>query len=338
MMARMDRGPACKTGSNEALSTPRTRSAAVPSRSGHEDGTGLKWFGIAGSLNPLRVRTPALRRFENGSNALTLSFRKLTSGVTKQQSFRRVSAMNRVRVPANKMVPLIILFALLGVACSSLAQTTPGRAEVRSVKGTATWSTNGAPAKPLKVGTVLRTGATITTGTNSNVDLFLGISAGVIRIAESSTLSLDLLQITETGADKKVEVQLDLPDGEMYFNVNKLSKASRYEIKMPTGVAGIRGTKGSFNARPGSTKPPIVLLDGTLVFIHVRPNGQVTTHTLKAPPAVSFTVEEGVKDAPLAVVQVIVAQVESVTKTATPRSTPPPKQNTQPMEPVLTNH
>ncbi len=51
----------------EALSTPRTRSAAVPSRSGHEDGTGLKWFGIAENLNPLRVRTPALRGFENGS-------------------------------------------------------------------------------------------------------------------------------------------------------------------------------------------------------------------------------------------------------------------------------
>ena len=51
----------------KAFSSPGTRSAAVPSRSGLEDGTGLKWFGIAGSLNPLRVRTPALRGFENGS-------------------------------------------------------------------------------------------------------------------------------------------------------------------------------------------------------------------------------------------------------------------------------
>lgn len=236
------------------------------------------------------------------------------------------------------MVPLIILFALLGVASSSLAQTTPGRAEVRSVKGMALWSTNDVLPRPLKVGTILGSGATITTGTNSIVDLFLGASAGVIRIAESSTLSLDSLKITETGADKKVEVQLDLPDGEMYFNVNKLSKASRYEIKMPTGVAGIRGTKGSFNSRPGSTKPPIVLLEGTLVFVHAKPNGQVTTHTLKAPPAVSFTVEEGVKDAPPAVVQVAVTQVESVTKTAMPKSFPPPKRNTQPTEPVLTNH
>ena len=236
------------------------------------------------------------------------------------------------------MVPSIILFLMLGAAFSFGATTIPGRAEVRSVKGTALWSTNDVLPMPLKVGTILRSGATITTGTNSAVDLFLGVSAGVIRIAESTTLSLDSLQITEMGADKKVEVQLDLPDGEMYFNVNKLSKASRYEIKMPTGVAGIRGTKGSFNTRPGITKPPIVLLEGTLVFIHAKPNGQITTYTLKAPPAVSFTPEEGVKEASPAVVQVTVAQVESVTKTATPKSIPPPTKNTQQVEPVLTNH
>ena len=236
------------------------------------------------------------------------------------------------------MVPAIILFALFAVTSPSLAQTSPGRAEVRSVKGTALWSTNDALPKPLKVGTILGSGTTITTGTNSVVDLFLGPSAGVIRIAESSTLSLDSLKVTETGADKKVEVQLDLPDGEMYFNVNKLSKASRYEIKMPTGVAGIRGTKGSFNARPGNKKPPIVLLEGTLVFVHALPNGQITTHTLKAPPAVSFTPEEGVKEAPAAAVQVTRAQVESVTKAAAPRSFPPPRQNTQRVEPVLTPH
>ena len=236
------------------------------------------------------------------------------------------------------MILLIILLALIGVAAPLSAQTTPGRAEVRSVKGTAAWSTNGVPAMPLKVGTVLGSGATITTGTNSTVDLFLGVSAGVIRLAESSTLSLDSLKITETGADKKVEVQLELPDGEMYFNVNKLSKASRYEIKMPTGVAGIRGTKGSFNSRPGNTRPPIVLLEGTLVFVHAPLNGQVTTYTLKAPPAVSFVPEQGVQIAAAVVVQLAVNQVESVTQSATPVSSPPPTQNTQPAEPVLTNH
>lgn len=235
------------------------------------------------------------------------------------------------------MVSAIILFLLIGFSISSPAQAVPGRAEVRAVKGTAFWSTNNsAMPKPLKVGAVLRSGVVITTGTNSTVDLFLGASAGVIRIAESTTLSLDSLQVTEMGADKKVEVQLDLPDGEMYFNVNKLSKSSRYEIKMPTGVAGIRGTKGSFNSRPGSTRPRILLLEGTVVFVHAQPNGQVMTHTLKAPPAVSFTSESGVSDAPADAVQIVASQVQSVTTAATPPQFPPPTPNTQKVEPVLT--
>lgn len=237
------------------------------------------------------------------------------------------------------MVPLIILLLLVNLPLAASAQTTPGRAEVRAVKGTAFWSTNNsAMPRPLKVGTVLRSGASITTGTNSAVDLFLGPSAGVIRVAESTTLNLDSLTTTEMGADKKVEVQLDLPDGEMYFNVNKLSKSSRYEIKMPTGVAGIRGTKGSFCSRRGSSRPAVLLLEGTLVFAHTPPNGQVVTHTMKAPPAVSFQSDSGVAEASADAVQLVASQVQSVTTTATPPSFSPPTPNTQQVPPPLTNH
>ncbi len=231
---------------------------------------------------------------------------------------------------------------LAGVACGDSAQaagterTIPGRAEVRAMTGSAVWSTNGGPVLPLKVGTVLYSGTTLITATNSTVDLFLGRSAGVVRVAEASTLSLDSLKLINTGADTKVEVQLELPDGEMYFNVNKLSKASRYEIKMPTGVAGIRGTKGNFNARPNTTKPRILLLEGTVILAHTTPSGQMVTLTMKAPPPVTFEPTEGVKEAAPAAVTVVVAQVDSATKAATPApQAPPPKPTAPPVEPVL---
>lgn len=218
-------------------------------------------------------------------------------------------------------------------------RTVSGRAEVRAVAGNATWSTNGSPAIPLKVGTILYGGAVVKTGTNSTVDLFLGPSAGVIRIAEISTLSLDSLKLIDTGADKKIEVELELPDGEMYFNVNKLSKASRYEIKMPTGVAGIRGTRGSFNARPNSNKPRILLLEGTVVLAHPTPSGQIVTLTLKAPPPVTFEPTEGVKEAPPAAVTATVTEVESATKNAPPpKREVPPRKTQQALEPPLTRH
>src|SRR5712672_3636546 len=139
---------------------------------------------------------------------------------------------------------------LLGVAalafaltCSLQAQTVPGKAEVRALKGVAVYSTGGGPSMPLKVGTVLGPGSTIKTGGGSSVDLFLGNSAGVVRVAENTTLALDKLTLTDTGADTAVEIQMGLSEGTILGNVNKLSAASRYEIKTPNGVAGIRGTR-----------------------------------------------------------------------------------------------
>ncbi|HEY0455510.1 MAG TPA: FecR domain-containing protein [Verrucomicrobiae bacterium] len=173
------------------------------------------------------------------------------------------------------------------------AQTTPGKAEVRAVKGHAVYSIGGGPAMPLKVGTVLPTGATIKTGPDSSVDMFLGNSAGVLRVVENSTLGLDKLAVTDTGADTVVEVQLNLPEGTVLGNVNKLSAASRYEIKMPNGVAGIKGTR--FRA---SSTMFIVLLEGTFVLVYVPPGGQPIPYTLVAPPAVYFSPIEGIKPAP----------------------------------------
>lgn len=220
-------------------------------------------------------------------------------------------SMNFTLVAANRFIAAFVLSSVLGASMAAAQdKVQPGRAEVRSLKGTVTSSTNGAPARPVKAGDVLPSGAVVKTGPASSVDLVLGPSAGALRLAENSTLNLDKLQFTETGADTAVEVQLHLPEGEMYFNVNKLSKASRYEIKIPTGVAGIRGTKGSFCSRAaGSQKPTVVLLEGTLIFIHVPSGGAMTSYEMTAPPGVCFSPTEGVKPAPPDSVQEVEREV-----------------------------
>lgn len=243
--------------------------------------------------------------------------------------------MRLSQAPANFLVVVAILFAAALCSSKVWADAVPGRAEVRAVKGTATYSTNGGPARPLKVGMILRSGSTIRTGSNSTVDLFLGVSAGVVRVAENSTVAFDKLTLTDTGTDTAVEVQLHLPDGEMYFNVNKLSKASRYEIKMPTGVAGIRGTKGCLSfRRTGNQKPPITLLEGRLVYVHVPPGGEPVEHTLNAPPAVYFTAVGGVQPAPDDLVDAVTQELNAAqTKAALP--VPPPTRNKQQPEPFV---
>ena len=245
--------------------------------------------------------------------------------------------MRLSQVPANRLVAYLLLLVALVISPLASAGTIPSRAEVRAVIGTATYATNGGPAKPLREGMILRSGSTIRTGSNSTVDVFLGVSAGVIRLAENSTVSFDKLTLTQTGADTAVEVQLHLPDGEMYFNVNKLSKASRYEIKMPNGVAGIRGTKGCFSSRQlGNVKPPIVVLTGTVTFAHVGPDGAVNVHTLNAPPATYFSADGVVKQAPPELVDSVTKEVEAVVNGSTVVPVPP---QTKQIEPFISpNH
>jgi len=183
--------------------------------------------------------------------------------------------------------------AFLAFSLGLQAQTQPSKAEVRAVKGEATYTVGGGAAQPLKVNTILPAGSVIKTGRASVVDLFLGNSAGVVRITENTTLGLDKLTLTDTGADTVVEVQLNLPEGTILGNVNKLSAASKYEIKVPNGVAGVRGTWFRM-----SSTGYIVLMEGTLVFVYVPPGGAPTPYTLVGPPAVYFSPLEGVKPAP----------------------------------------
>ena len=194
---------------------------------------------------------------------------------------------------AGKLVASATLLAVMLLTLNVHAQTQAGRAEVRGVKGVATYSTAGGAPQPLKVGIILPSGSVVKTEADSSVDLFLGHSAGVVRVTENTTLGLDKLSLTDTGAETVVEVQLNVPDGTILGNVNKLSAASKYEIKLPNGVAGIRGTR--FRC---SSTGYIVLLEGTMVFVFVPPGGNPTPYTLVAPPPVYFSPIEGIRPAP----------------------------------------
>jgi hypothetical protein len=185
----------------------------------------------------------------------------------------------------------VVAFAL---SASAYAQTYMGKAEVRTVRGDAFYSTGpGTPLMPLKNGTVLGPGATLKTGKGGAVDLFLGRSAGTIRVTEDTTVTFDKFTITDTGADTVVDVQLNLPEGTILGNVNKLSAASKYEVKLPNGVAGVRGTEYRM-----SSTGYIVVLNGTVIFVYVPPGGQPTPYTLIGPPAMYFSPIEGVRPAP----------------------------------------
>ena len=204
----------------------------------------------------------------------------------------------RLKTTLSSKIGFVAIALIASLAADVSASTQPGRIEVKAVRGSATSYIPGGTPTPLKAGATLSSGSTVKTGKESSVDLYLGKPVGTIRVEENTTFTIDKFTITETGADTVVDAQLNLPEGTILGNVNKLSAASKYEIKVPNGVAGIRGTR--FLA---SANAYFVLIDGALVFVHVPPGGNPTPYTLQAPPAQYFSPLEGVKPAPLDLVQ-----------------------------------
>jgi hypothetical protein len=231
------------------------------------------------------------------------------------------------------MVAALASYIVAGFASSAFSQPVPIVAEVRNVKGTATFSVPGGPGKPLKTGATLIAPTTVKTGPESTVDLFMGSSAGIIRIAQNTSISIDKLTRTETGADDAIEAQMNLPKGQVFFDVNKVSQASRYEIKVPYGVAGIRGTGGGINdgtpnPQPdfgGRSLPPVLLTDGRLIQVHNPPGGAApVAYTLTAPPAVAWSPTGGVQPAPPEDIRYVTQQIEQ-SKQATMGPIPEPQ-------------
>lgn len=206
-----------------------------------------------------------------------------------------------------------IITGIIAVAMTTTlsAQTTQdGIAKVVSLRGAARYmAVAGSDWRPIKVGLMLKPGAVIQTAADSAVDLVLnnakatqGLGSGLsdesssmstssnvgedaykpkavqdaIRIFENSVLSVDKLTLTRTGADTVSETQLDLKAGRIFGTVKKLSAASIYEIKVPNGVAGIRGTIYLIGADGN-----VSVLTGSVVISFVS-NGAVVTKEVPA--------------------------------------------------------
>lgn len=163
----------------------------------------------------------------------------------------------------------------LAMVCGASAQNmVPGKAKVIRKMGNARFTTGNNVWQPVKVGDVYGAGTIIQTdqAKGSYVDLVLGDGKGavaaqnaanapelapitatvasyqpkseqnLVRIWENSALGIDGLSSMQTGADTVTDTQLDLRAGHIFGTVKKVSAGSKYEIKLPNGVAGIRGT------------------------------------------------------------------------------------------------
>lgn len=196
---------------------------------------------------------------------------------------------------------------------ASAQSTQQGVVTVVRIKGEARFSSGDTIWHPLTPGLTLGAGDVIQTGADSTVDLVLSDKAAkvgfkpgdgspigsvinvaglpqyhtghqqstpeqnVVRLQPDTVLAVDKFIFTQTGADTVSDTELDLRAGKIFGNVKKISAASKYIVKMPTAVAGIRGTV--FLLAADGT---VTVLQGSVVISAVGTGGQVVTTVLAA--------------------------------------------------------
>jgi hypothetical protein len=157
-------------------------------------------------------------------------------------------------------------------------------AKVVHLKGGARYKTGSLDWQPLKVGAIVKPGTYILTAAESQIDLVLGAEMAsyqhgaeqnTVRIWDNSLLAIDKLTIKETSAGDVTETQLNLKAGHIYGVVKKMSAASQYEVKIPNGVAGMRGTVFDISAE-GDVK----VFSGAVVLAYVGSDGKVMTQVI----------------------------------------------------------
>lgn len=181
----------------------------------------------------------------------------------------------------NVLAATAFLGLVAGFTFSASAQNDKqGFATVIRIEGACSYSLGDGNWHPLVPGKYLPPGASIRTGDNGVVDMILGkaiqlpqakwaperisqapdapvrglitykpsAEQNMIRLTPNTVLAIDKLNITDTGADTVNDTELDLKQGKIFASVKKLNGASQYIVKIPNGVAGVRGTWFSISA------------------------------------------------------------------------------------------
>ena len=212
------------------------------------------------------------------------------------------------------LLGVVLCGVLLGVASNVSAQPVKsGYVTVVRVEGVVAYSLGDDVWHPLVPGKYLPPGSSIRTGHNGVVDVVLGhalempqatwapkrislaadwpvrgwvsykptAEQNAVRLTPETLLTIDKLNITDTGADTVGDTELNLKKGKIFASVKKLSAASQYLVKTPTSIAGVRGTQFSIALNDAGTIKSIEVYktknDDGLVLSLTLPEGIIKT-------------------------------------------------------------
>jgi hypothetical protein len=206
--------------------------------------------------------------------------------------------MKQTRTLIGWVVTCSVALAMVSNVFAADAKQRTGK--VVRVKGAARYSAGNNVWQPLKVGETLKPGYIVQTAKGASIDIsfeeaFVVSSGGgpsgpskshmnvfqptmeqdMVRLGEDTVVSLDKLSVVETGVDTITETELDLRKGRVFGTTKKMSAGSQYKVKMPNGIAGIRGTIYTLSA-----EGVVQVLVGSVVVAYTQPDGTVVTQVV----------------------------------------------------------
>jgi hypothetical protein len=148
------------------------------------------------------------------------------------------------------------------------------KAIVRSVHGKVEFKAEDGQWKPLRVNQELTEGTLMKSDVGADAYLQVNGLTSTVKLQESTTISLAKMLATGAGMSADTSTDLKLDVGEVLGSVRKLSANSDYQVTVPNGVAGIRGT--DFAVKVVQTSPGVFLVTFTSVTGQIQASATVT--------------------------------------------------------------
>lgn len=138
---------------------------------------------------------------------------------------------------------LIIMVCALFVATMAIAADTPRIAKILEAEGSVEVKSASGSWMPAAIGMEMKQGDMIRTRANSFALLNVDGMAQTATVEVKQNSELALAELTANIEAKTQSTLLDLALGEVLIKAKKLhSEKSKFEVKTPTSIVGVRGT------------------------------------------------------------------------------------------------
>lgn len=215
--------------------------------------------------------------------------------------------------------------ALAIVSSADAAAMKKTKAKAYGVRGDVQYRVADGPWMAVHNGDEMDSQTTIkTVGPDSVANFRIDHNSSYIRVMPNTLVKIENLTFVG-GADGDSDTMLNVQSGTVLGSVQKLSRASHYEIRTPNGVAGIRGTDWAISVEPlsdGTYRVTFTCVTGEVIAAALGADGSPITQVLNSGQSWSpgGTVNKTVPE----LLQLFLDQIQDMVNAVKSNGGPPP--------------